>query len=1094
MDKNRPVTEGWRIRKISEISLALLLAGGPTAALAQEPTPPLKIESSQKPAGEVKAIQFAPSGQPVPGQTFQVQPLPPGQVPAQGDFVVQPPANSTQPPTVISGQATPKAAEPAKKAFVTKSAPADLSSRPSKRKSSPANELQFSFKDADWEDVLTWFADETGRTLLMDTKPTGKFNYHDSNKYTVSEALDVINNVLLSKGFILVRRDNFLQVVELKDGIPPHLVQRVKLEDLPKYGRTELVRVLIPLVGMVAEKVKEEVDQLKGPFGTINALASVNQLQVVDIAKNVEQIYDLIKNVGDEKADLRSFHLNYVSVLEVEKNVREILGMGPRDTPAAQPGGQQNQPGGGGFRNRFGGGGGGDPRARMQEMMAQGMAMMNGGQPGGPGGPGGNPMAAMMGGQPKSATGPFVAADERTNTLFVASTPDNLSKVAIVVKQLDVQQANSPDMEAQTPRFQVYPVSAGMADGLSKVLDQMFNRTGDTKINAHPDGKALIVYAVPREHTRISAILEQLKTESVKTEVIQLTKLEAASTAALIKSLLGEKKEDDSARRMPFFFRFGQQQQENEPNFGPTVEADTGENRLVIRGTELQRSEIRDLLAKLGEPNIPGANGGIENGKYRVMQLKGRDAADVARDFQRIWKQLETKNAIQVEVLDDKPTAAPKMERETRPQRKGDDEGEPKSKRGRPSRSSGDAKNDQSSAIKPGRIENILTVGWTRPADEGNTTEAIELVSDDEVVKSASKDDGSLKQPRTLKPDALKGLDKKPEEIKPKPVTVVFGPDNVTLASDDPKALELADRILRSLTDQKGSKKNSGFALFYLRSADAQDMAYMIDEALYGQKSPFAIGDNNPQQARIIPDTRTNALLVVGPPGEQRKVEMLLEKLDSEDAPESDIQPKPKPIQLQYASASDIAKEIKEVYADRMVDGGGGGGGGGGFGGGGMAFMFGGGGGGNRRRTGRGKIAVSYDDTTNTILVAAPKDLFEEIESFAKDLDGKAKGNQRVARIVRLKNADPEAVAAALGNLLGVKTTAKNKPANGQQNQNGNPNDPNNPNGQGGMFGGNNGGNGFQGGNGFRGGGGGGGGGGPGGGGGGRRRFGGGGN
>ena len=63
--------------------------------------------------------------------------------------------------------------------------------------------------------------------MLLDAPPPGTFNYTDGREYTPAEAIDLINSVLLTKGYTLVRRDRMLLLVNLEDGVPPNLVTSV---------------------------------------------------------------------------------------------------------------------------------------------------------------------------------------------------------------------------------------------------------------------------------------------------------------------------------------------------------------------------------------------------------------------------------------------------------------------------------------------------------------------------------------------------------------------------------------------------------------------------------------------------------------------------------------------------------------------------------------------------------------------------------------------------------------------------------------------------------------------------------------------------
>ena len=219
-------------------------------------------------------------------------------------------------------------------------------------------------------------------------------------------------------------------------------------------------------------------------------------------------------------------------------------------------------------------------------------------------------------------------------------------------------------------------------------------------------------------------------------------------------------------------------------------------------------------------------------------------------------------------------------------------------------------------------------------------------------------------------------------------------------------------------------------AYYYLKVADAQETALLIDNALYGeqrQQSFFFVEEEKPNKARILPDTRANALLIVGPPAEQRKVEQLLQVVDAEDRPENAATPKPYVIPVQYADATELAETVRQVFALQLFDsrnrqqprvnipsfG----------------FGFGMGGSSSRgqnqnRDNQQGKLTVGVDEETNSIVVSAPNEIYREVEKLVKVLDESAGKLGRAARVVTLKNASPDAVEQALGNLLGVRTTA----------------------------------------------------------------------
>ena len=104
--------------------------------------------------------------------------------------------------------------------------------------------LQFNFRYQPWEDVLDWVAEEAGLSLVYESMPQGTCNYADGREYTIPEALDQLNSLLLFKGYTLVRRERMLVVVNLEDfedGVPPNLVTMVPVDELDERGQYELV-------------------------------------------------------------------------------------------------------------------------------------------------------------------------------------------------------------------------------------------------------------------------------------------------------------------------------------------------------------------------------------------------------------------------------------------------------------------------------------------------------------------------------------------------------------------------------------------------------------------------------------------------------------------------------------------------------------------------------------------------------------------------------------------------------------------------------------------------------------------------------------
>lgn len=165
--------------------------------------------------------------------------------------------------------------------------------------------LKFSFRYQRWIDVLQWLADKADLSLVIDAPPPGTFNYSDDRQYTPTEAIDLINGVLATKGYTLVRRDRMLTVVNLAAGVPENLVPRIKPEELSDRGDYELVQVQFSLGQRGASEVVAEVKPLLGKYGTAVPLPQTRQLLVTDTAGVLRVVGAVIQSIPQREPEER---------------------------------------------------------------------------------------------------------------------------------------------------------------------------------------------------------------------------------------------------------------------------------------------------------------------------------------------------------------------------------------------------------------------------------------------------------------------------------------------------------------------------------------------------------------------------------------------------------------------------------------------------------------------------------------------------------------------------------------------------------------------------------------------------------------------
>jgi type II secretory pathway component GspD/PulD (secretin) len=166
----------------------------------------------------------------------------------------------------------------------------------------------FQVRNQPWAKVLEWYAEVSGLPYVGKYRPTGTFSFippRGKRKYTLGEITDLLNESLRAQEYILVRRKVFFTLRPADEKIDPALVPLVRLDDLPKRAKTELVMVVLPLTSLVVEDIVPEVKQLLGPFGSAVAFKKANRLVLQDTAANLRRIHRVIKELEAQEKKKR---------------------------------------------------------------------------------------------------------------------------------------------------------------------------------------------------------------------------------------------------------------------------------------------------------------------------------------------------------------------------------------------------------------------------------------------------------------------------------------------------------------------------------------------------------------------------------------------------------------------------------------------------------------------------------------------------------------------------------------------------------------------------------------------------------------------
>jgi type II secretory pathway component GspD/PulD (secretin) len=856
-----------------------------------------------------------------------------------------PPVNKpAEAPLAVPASASPPGAPDA----------APASSAPVPEANDKAVHIKFNFRFHPWEDVLNWFAQQAGFSLVMNAAPPGTFNYSDDRSYTPAEAIDLLNGVLLTKGYTLVLRDRMLMLVNLEDGIPPNLVSTVPTTKLDDRGEFELLSSLFQLENLRPEEAEAEIKKLLGPQGAVIVLPKSQQLLITETAGRLRMIREVIQRADNPEAA----GTQQVQWFEV-------------------------------------------PAASSEEVLGILRQMFN-----------------IPAGQNATADGSFrMAWDPASLRLLVAAQSGKLTQVnKILQAYVPPGSAGATAATQSTPQLEVYEVYPADPDSTLKVLQTLLAGSAGVRLTADPKTGSLIALARPNEHATIRATIEQMRRDAQQVEVLQLRITDPQTAAQSIQKLFGT---DAKA---------------------PAVQADVATRQLMVRGSQAQIEQVRSMLEKMGETELT-TNARASGDKVRMLPLTGHTARSILDRMEEIWPQMH-RNQIRVVTPSaviptlrwmGAPDAAPESGPEASPPPPLPFPAPPGA--------------DQAPANPAAPAKTTTTTNWAR----------VVFVADAPAAKTEAP--ASPAQP--VRPSAT-------AQESP-PILVAPGPGGLVIASEDIKALDEFETMLRTLAGTTGSGA-ANLTIFYLKFVKANAVAETLDRVLGGGTLPKEIYQQQQQQqqamggmpgmpgmpgmfgmmgrgmpgmptstatppqnplVQITPDARLNALIVRAGPADLETIEELLKILDQRESPEEILaQPKPRLVPVHNTQADEIVTVLKQVYSDRIGTSSSSGSSGGGsnpF-----AMMFRmrgmrgmpGGGGGSSSSSSRSsedaqKMSLGVDSRTNSVIVSAPEPLFEEVRQFIEQLDDSAIEANQTMRVVTLHRASLEAVEQALSSLGG---------------------------------------------------------------------------
>jgi len=269
--------------------------------------------------------------------------------------------------------------------------------------------ILLNFQDASLNDVLNYLSEAAGFVVVQEAKVEGKVNVVSRQPITAEDAVDLLNTVLLDKGYVAIRNGRILKIVNRKNAekrdLPVHVGSNYEL--IPR--KDQMVTQILPVRFGEAAKLVENLRPLLAETATISANESSNSLILTDTQTNIRRIAEIIQAIDTSVAGistLRVYSLQYANAKELATVVTQLFAA---NTAGGAGGSGRGRGGVGGFAGFAGFGGG-----PSQPQQATGQS------------------------EARQANSRIIAvADDQSNSLIVSAPEEVIPSITEIITKID---------------------------------------------------------------------------------------------------------------------------------------------------------------------------------------------------------------------------------------------------------------------------------------------------------------------------------------------------------------------------------------------------------------------------------------------------------------------------------------------------------------------------------------------------------------------------------------------------------------------------------------------------------------------------------
>ena len=405
--------------------------------------------------------------------------------------------------------------------------------------------ILLNFQNASLADVLNYLSEAAGFIVVQEAQPVGTVTIMSKQPMTADEAVDLLNSVLIEKGYTALRNGRILKIVNRADAQKKDLPVMAGSDPAQIPRKDQMVTQILPVRYLDVGKLVENLRPLLSVDSSISANESSNAILLADTQTNVHRIAEIIRALDTSVSSISTIQVFPLQYADSKSLATVLTQLFTTDSTSTGRGGQQGGRGGGFFPPWFGRGGGGAGAQQTAQSPAQ-----------------------------QAATRIVAVADEQSNSVVVSAPEEAMTSITDIVRRLDtniadvteirifkLEHADSTELSnilnsiyaddsssgtTGTARRNVQqpgaPAPAGRGAGVAASAGRSERSLLQTRVVAVPDPRtnSILVNAARDSMAQIASMVERLDARDTKKQHVYVHSLDNAdpdNVAAILRGM-----------------------------------------------------------------------------------------------------------------------------------------------------------------------------------------------------------------------------------------------------------------------------------------------------------------------------------------------------------------------------------------------------------------------------------------------------------------------------------------------------------------------------------------------------------------------------